>query len=305
MSSKSFKGGGNKPAIALALGNFDGVHRGHQAMLKRVVEAAGELNLIPAVVTFDPTPRDIFMPTTNSSRLLSLDSRLEQMREIGIEQAHLVRFDKSIASMDAEKFVGDFLERQLNVRWLLATRDTRFGKDRKGDLDFLRARSSSFTLEIMETIEIGGQRVSSTVVRQALATSDFARAEQLLGRPYKIAGQIVHGKARGRQIGFPTVNLPLTFAPPLSGVFAVRVHGLDKVRAGVANLGVRPTVNHLTKNVSPVLETHIFDFDEEIYGRNIEVEFIEKLRDEMRFADVKALAEQIKEDVRRARGILS
>ncbi|MCL2037813.1 bifunctional riboflavin kinase/FAD synthetase [Candidatus Saccharibacteria bacterium] len=292
---------GGKPAIALALGGFDGMHLGHQAMLRRVVEAANELNLVPTAMTFDPMPRDFFSPTEIPERIISLDSRLEQMAEIGIAQVYVLRFDADIAKMDAETFVGDFLEKQLNVRWFLATHDTRFGKDRRGDLDFLRARSNNFTLETIEVIENDGEKISSTAVRQSLVASDFAHAAQLLGRPYAIAGRVANGDARGRAIGFPTVNLPLDFKPPISGVFAVRVHGLGTVREGVANLGVRPTVNPLIKETLPILETHIFDFDEDVYGQHIEVEFVKKLRDEMRFPDVESLKKQIKEDAHQAR----
>jgi riboflavin kinase/FMN adenylyltransferase len=298
--------GQDEPAIALALGNFDGVHLGHQAMLRRVVEAASDLNLVPAAMTFEPTPREYFASTATSvwrqPRLLPLRSRLERMAEIGIARIYLLRFDARLAEMDAEMFVGDLLERRLNVRWFLATHDARFGKNRMGSLDFLRARSNAFMLETMTTVEIDGKRVSSTAVRQALAAADFARARQLLGRPYTIGGRVTHGEARGRAIGFPTVNLPLTFKPPLSGVFAVRVHGLGTVREGVANLGVRPTVEAAAEAL-PVLETHVFDFNESVYGQRIEVEFIEKLRDEMCFSDVTALTKQIEDDARRAREI--
>ncbi|MDR0770842.1 MAG: bifunctional riboflavin kinase/FAD synthetase [Burkholderiales bacterium] len=301
--------------VALALGNFDGVHRGHQAMLRRVVEAAGDLDLIPAVMTFEPTPREYFAPTATPAgllpqllprllpRLLPLRSRLERIAETGIARIYLLRFDARLAEMDAEVFVGDLLERRLNVRWFLATHDARFGKNRAGDLDFLRARSNAFMLETMATVEIDGKRVSSTAIRQALAAADFVRAGQLLGRPYTIAGRVTHGEARGRMIGFPTMNVPLTFTPPLSGVFAVRVYGLGAVREGVANLGVRPTVH--ANEANPVLETHVFDFNEDTYGRRIEVEFVKKLRDESRFADVAALKKQIESDARQAREVFS
>ena len=291
------------PAVALALGNFDGVHRGHQAMLRRVVEAASDLDLVPAAVTFEPMAREYFAPMSASARLLPLRARLERMAETGIARVYLMRFDAHLAEMEAERFVGDWLERSLNVRWLLISRDARFGKNRTGSLDFLRARSNAFMLEAMAMVEIGGARVSSTAIRQALAAGDFAGAAHLLGRRYTIAGRVSHGDARGRAMGFPTMNLPLTFRPPLSGVFAVRVYGLDAVREGVANLGVRPTL--MSVDANPVLEAHVFDFDEDVYGRRIEVEFVEKLRDEKRFADVAALVRQMEEDARRAREVFS
>jgi riboflavin kinase/FMN adenylyltransferase len=299
--------GQGAPAVALALGNFDGVHRGHQAMLRRVVEAASDLDLVPAVMTFEPMAREYFAPTamlaSAPARLLPLRNRLERIAETGIAHIHLMRFDARLAEMDAENFVGDLLERRLNVRWLLIGHGARFGKNREGGLDFLRARSNAFMLEAMAMVEIGGERVSSTAVRQALAVSDFACAERLLGRPYAIAGRVSHGDARGRAIGFPTMNLPLTFTPPLSGVFAVRVRGLGAVREGVANLGVRPSLK--AAETMLVLEAHVFDFDEDVYGRHIEVEFVEKLRDEMRFPDMAALTKQIEDDARRAREVFS
>jgi riboflavin kinase/FMN adenylyltransferase len=234
---------------------------------------------------------------------LPLRSRLERIARTGIARIYLTRFDARLAKMDAETFVGDLLEQRLNVRCLLATHDARFGENRAGSLDFLRARSNAFMLEAMAMVEIDGERVSSTAIRQALAVSDFACAERLLGRPYAIAGRVTHGEARGRMIGFPTMNVPLTFKPPLSGVFAVRVHGLGAVREGVANLGVRPSVK--TGGAKLVLETHVFDFDEDVYGRHIEVVFVEKLRDEMRFAELATLAKQIENDARRAREVFS
>lgn len=295
--------GQDRPAVALALGNFDGVHRGHQAMLRRVVEAAGDLDLVPAAMTFEPMAREYFSPGVASARLLPLRTRLERMAETGISRIYLPRFNARLAGMDAETFVGDLLERRLNVRWLLIGHGARFGKGQAGHLDFLRARSNAFMLEAMAMVEIDGERVSSTRIREALAVADFARAERLLGRPYTIAGRVSHGNARGRALGFPTMNVPLTFKPPLSGVFAVRVHGLGAVREGVANLGTRPTVQG--NNANPVLETHVFDFNEDVYGQRIEVAFVGKLREEMRFADMAALTKQIEDDVRRAREMFS
>jgi riboflavin kinase/FMN adenylyltransferase len=294
-----------EPKIALAFGNFDGVHRGHQAMLRRVVEAASDLDLVPTVMTFEPMAREFFSPVrftkTVPARLSPLRDRIERIAETGIARIYLMRFDARLAEMDAETFVGDLLERRLNVRWLLSGHDARFGKNRAGHLEFLLARSNAFTLEAMSAVEVDGECASSTAIRQALAASDFARAEKLLGRPYAIAGRVSHGDARGRAIGFPTMNVPLTFTPPLAGVFAVRVHGLGAVRMGVANLGVRPSI----KTAAPrqLLETHVFDFNEDVYGRRIKVEFVEKLRDEMRFADMAALTKQIEADAGHAKAV--
>ena len=289
-----------KQPLALTVGNFDGVHRGHQGMLARLVEAAEDLNLVPAVMTFDPHPREFFAPASAPPRLSSLRSKLRLFATYGVHTTVIARFDARLASLEATAFIEDILERRLNTRWILVGDDFRFGKGRVGDLELLRAHAKTFTVEEMHTIEVEGERVSSTAVREALARGELAHAAKLLGRPYAIAGRVAHGDRLGRNLGFPTANLPLRHKPALSGVFAVRVHGLESVtpRTGVASLGVRPTVKH---DGRPLLETFLFDFDENIYGRRISVEFVHKLRDEERYDTVDALTRQIRVDADQAR----
>jgi riboflavin kinase / FMN adenylyltransferase len=285
--------------VALTIGNFDGVHRGHQAMLARLVEAAEDLRLPPAVLTFDPHPREFFAPASAPPRLSTLRSKLALFEAYGVATALVARFDARLASLDPDAFVRDILERRLATRWLLVGEDFRFGRGRSGDLALLRSRARTFSVEAMRTVEIDGRRVSSTAVREALATGDLALAASLLGRNYAITGRVAHGDKRGRTLGFPTVNLPLRRLPPLTGIFAVRVHGLHGgARPGVASVGVRPTI---TDGGKPIAEAYLFDFGDTIYGRRITIEFLHKLREEMRFPDVAALTRQMRDDADDAR----
>ena len=245
--------------LALTIGNFDGVHRGHQAMLTRLSEAAEDLRLPSAVLTFDPHPREFFSPTTAPPRLSTLRSKLELFRAYGVATTFVARFDARLASLTAAQFVDDVLERRLETRWLLVGEDFRFGRGRMGDLAFLRSATRRFSVEPMRTVDVDGERASSTAVRAALATGDLARAAALLGRNYAITGHVSHGDKLGRDLGFPTANIALRRVPALTGIFAVRVHGLPgSPRAGVASVGVRPTVKVDGK---PIAEVYLFDFD--------------------------------------------
>ncbi len=285
--------------VALTIGNFDGVHRGHQAMLTRLIEGAEDLRLTPAVLTFDPHPREFFAPQHAPPRVSSIRARLEAFRTLGVERTIIARFDARLASLSPEAFIRDVLERALDARWVLVGDDFRFGKGRAGDLALLRANARQFSVEGLKTVEVEAERASSSAVRAALAAGDLARARALQNRSYTISGRVAHGDKRGRDLGFPTANLPLRHAPPLAGIFAVRVHGLGGMpRAGVASVGVRPTVSD---DGRPVLEVFIFDFDEPIYGRRIAVEFLHKLRDEARYPDLATLTQQIRTDEQQAR----
>lgn len=284
--------------VALTVGNFDGVHLGHQAMLSRLAEAADDLRLEPAVLTFDPHPREYFAKAAAPARLSSLRGKIDAFRTFGVRRVIVARFDRSLASLDAERFVDDVLVRRLGARWVLVGSDFRFGRGRAGDLALLRRQSRTFSVEAMGTVEIGGERASSTAVRDALARGDLGRASRLLGRPYAMAGHVAHGAKLGRKLGFPTINLPLRRKPPLDGIFAVRVLGLGAPRHGVASLGVRPTV---ADEGRPMLEVYLFDFDQAVYGKRIVVEFLHKLRDEARFPDLDALTRQIRADADAAR----
>jgi riboflavin kinase/FMN adenylyltransferase len=285
--------------IALTIGNFDGVHRGHQAMLMRLTEAAEDLRLPSAVLTFDPHPREFFARDAAPPRLMPLRQKLEALRTFGIARVYVARFDAALAGMTPAAFIDDVLVTRLGARWVLVGEDFRFGKARAGDLAVLRAHATTFNVEGMRTVKIASERASSTAIREALAAGDLGRATGLLGRPYVLSGRVVHGEKRGRSLGFPTANLPMRQRPALSGIFAVRVHGLGPApRAGVASLGVRPTI---ADDGQPILEVFVFDFDETIYGRRVYVEFLHKLRDEEKYDDLDALTHQIRADVAQAR----
>lgn len=285
--------------VALTIGNFDGVHRGHQAMLARLIEAAEDLRLPPAVLTFDPHPREFFSPASAPARLSTLRAKLDLFRACGVATTFVARFDARLASLGAGEFVNDVLERRLETRWLLVGEDFRFGRDRMGDIAFLRSAARRFSVEAMGTVSVNGERASSTAAREALSAGDLGLAAALLGRNYTITGHVAHGDKVGRGLGFPTANIALRRRPALTGIFVVRVHGLgNAARNGVASVGVRPTITHSGK---PVAEVYLLDFDETIYGRRITVEFLHKLRDEARYADLAALTQQIGRDVLDAR----
>jgi riboflavin kinase/FMN adenylyltransferase len=285
--------------VALTIGNFDGVHRGHQAMLARLIDAAEDLGLPPAVMTFEPHPREFFAPAGAPPRLSTLRAKLALFRAYGVAITYVARFNARLASLTAGEFVTDVLENGVNAHWVLVGDDFRFGRGRQGDLALLRATARGFSVEAMRTVEVAGERASSTSARDALAKGDLARAAALLGRNYAISGHVGHGDKRGRGLGFPTANVALRRTPPLTGIFTVRVHGLPGgPRTGVASVGVRPTVKTDGK---PLLEVFMLDFDETIYGRRITVEFLHKLRDEARFPDVETLVRQMGRDVADAR----
>jgi riboflavin kinase/FMN adenylyltransferase len=285
--------------VALTIGNFDGVHRGHQAMLARLIDAAEDLGLPPAVMTFEPHPREFFAPAGAPPRLSTLRAKLDLFRAYGVAITYVARFNARLASLTAGEFVTDVLENGVNAHWVLVGDDFRFGRGRQGDLALLRATARGFSVEAMRTVEVAGERASSTSARDALAKGDLARAAALLGRNYAISGHVGHGDKRGRGLGFPTANVALRRTPPLTGIFTVRVHGLPGgPRTGVASVGVRPTVKTDGK---PLLEVFMLDFDETIYGRRITVEFLHKLRDEARFPDVETLVRQMGRDVADAR----
>ncbi len=284
--------------LALTIGTFDGIHRGHRAMLFRLAEAADDLALVPAVLTFDPYPREYFARASAPPRLSSLRTKIERFAAHGVEHVYIARFDATLAAMTPDEFVGDVLVRRLGARWVLVGEDFRFGKGRAGDLATLRA-AGSFSVETMRTVNVEGKRASSTAIRAALAEGDIEHANALLGRPFAIAGRVAHGQKLGRSLGFPTANIAIRYKPPFTGVFAVRIHGLGAApRAGVASLGIRPTVRAEPR---PLLEVFVFDFDESIYGRHVSVEFLHKLRDEERYPDLDALTRQIRADVAQAR----
>ncbi len=292
--------------IALTIGNFDGVHVGHQAMLTRLKDTASRLGLPACVMTFEPHPREFFSPNQAPARLTSLREKLKLLIQAEVECIHVYRFNDDFARISAEEFITRILNQELSVRWLLVGDDFRFGARRAGDFAMLQAFSAAngFTVEAMPSVNIDSRRVSSTAIRQALAHGDLNTARKLLGRPYSISGRVIGGDKLGRQIGFPTANIQLKYNhPPLSGIFVVAVHGAlqsspTTVLSGVASLGVRPTIH---ENGKPILEVHLFDFNDEIYGQHLQVDFLHKLRDEEKYANIDTLIRQIEKDVAQAR----
>ena len=282
---------------ALTIGNFDGVHRGHRALIDRTTAKARELNLTSCVLTFEPHPREFFAPDGAPARLTRLRDKLELMAAAGVQRVHVARFNARFAALSAQQFIEDILVRGLGTRWLLVGRDFRFGERRAGDYAALQAAGArhAFALETMPDVLFEGARVSSSAVRAALKAGDLRGAERLLGHEYTISGRVAHGAKLGRSLGFPTANIVLRKAPPLAGIFVVEVDGFGP---GVASLGKRPTVNPVPV---PLLEVHLFDWDGELYGEHLRVRFLEKLRDEGKYHDLEALREAIVGDARQAR----
>jgi len=288
--------------MGLTIGNFDGVHRGHHAMLQRLVAKARALNMPSCVLTFEPHPREFFTPATAPTRLTRLREKLELIAEAGIDRVHILRFDARLAALDAARFIEEVLLRGLGARWLLVGRDFRYGARRTGDYALLEAAAArlAFGLEAMPEVMNGGERVSSSGVRAALAEGDLERAARLLGREYTMSGRVAHGEKLGRALGFATANIVLRRRPPLAGVFAVEaeLEETHRVLRGVASVGRRPTVKD---NAAPLLEVHLFDWSEDIYGRHLRVKFLAKLRDEEKYDGLEALRVAISGDAARAR----
>lgn len=291
--------------VVLAVGNFDGVHLGHAALLRQLVEASAQRGLTPTVLSFEPHPREFFAPASAPARLSTFREKLELLAEHGVQQTMICPFNAAFAALTAEQFVQQVLLDALQIRHLIIGDDFRFGRGRQGDFSLLQTLGalSGFSVEAMGSVTVDGERVSSSGVRRALADGDMAHAAKLLGRPYMMDGQVVHGQKLGRQLGFATANLRIKHNPlPMTGVFAVEVGGLgDEPLPGVANLGVRPTVG----GTRPLLEVHLFDFDRDIYGAHISVRFVHKLRDEQRFPNFDALKAQIAADAAAARAFFS
>lgn len=292
---------------ALTIGNFDGVHRGHQALLAQVREAADRLGVDAAVMTFEPHPREFFALIAGDlsrapTRIASLRDKLESLEKAGIDRVIVEHFNAHFAEISPRDFVERVLVRGLHVKWLMVGNDFCYGARRAGNLETLIAAGKHFGFEVnlMPTVTNDGERISSSAVRAALASADFAQAARLLGHPYMISGHVIHGKKLGRTIGFPTLNLRVAHKrPALLGIFVVQVHGLaSQPLPAVASIGVRPTVED---NGRVLLETHVFDYVQSCYGKLIRVEFLHKLRDEEKYADLPTLTEAINRDAKQAR----
>lgn len=293
---------------ALTIGNFDGVHLGHQAILARVRQEARARGLVPAVMTFEPHPREYFAtlnrrPELAPTRISGLRDKLQALAAAGIEQVVVERFDARLAEMSANAFIEDLLVAGLQTRWLLVGEDFRYGHKRSGDIDLLREAGLAHGFEVCTLADITdrqGHRISSSEVRTALAVGDLDRAAQLLGQPFHISGHVIHGQKLGRELGFPTMNLRV--APRCatrSGIYVVRVVGLrDRPLPAVASLGVRPTVEDRGR---VLLEAHLLDESLDAYGKLVRVEFLHKLRDEEKFPDLPSLTAAIAQDAQNAR----
>ena len=287
--------------VALTIGNFDGVHLGHQALLNELKTAAQARGLLTVVVIFEPHPREFFAPQTAPARLSSLREKLEFFATLGIDRVHVCRFNAHFAQMTATDFIHA-LHQKLSAKYVLIGDDFRFGSGRAGDFALMEkiGEQHGFEVQAVRTVSNDGVRISSTAVRAALAAGQMKRVHDYLGRTYSISGRVVHGDGVGKKLGYPTANIQLKHnRPPLSGIFVVEAHaaGLGILR-GVASLGVRPTLKHDAK---PILEVHLFEFGQDIYGKRLRVEFLQKRRDEQKFPDVGALTRQIALDVENAK----
>jgi riboflavin kinase/FMN adenylyltransferase len=291
----------DKQTVALTIGNFDGVHLGHQALLEQLQLAARERNLATAAIVFEPHPREFFTPEQAPARLTNLREKLERFAALGLQRVHVCRFNERLAKTGAADFIGS-LYKGLSARYVLIGDDFRFGKARGGDFALMEKMGAEqgVTVNSMSSVLQDGVRISSTAVRLALSEGNLHLAQRYLGRPYSISGRVEHGEKVGRKLGFPTANIQLKHnRAPLSGVFVVRVRVEDgEMLKGVASLGVRPTI---AQNGKPVLEVHLFDFSQQIYGKHLHVDFLHKLRDEMKFSGLESLTQQIALDVGHAK----
>ncbi|HJT97734.1 MAG TPA: bifunctional riboflavin kinase/FAD synthetase [Rhodanobacteraceae bacterium] len=288
----------------VCVGAFDGVHLGHRVLLERVVARARAQDLAACAVSFAPIPREFFARGAPVPRLASVREKIERIGEAGIDKLLLLRFDAALAAMEPEDFVARVLQGRCGAREIWVGADFRFGHARRGDVALLRelGERHGFSVETLPDVTLDGERVSSSAIRAHLAKGEFAAAARLLGRAFSIGGHVVRGLRLGRKLGYPTANIRLgRRVAPVGGIFAVRVHGIGReAMPGVASLGVRPTVD----GTEPLLEAHLFDFDGDLYGRRIDVEFVAKLRDEAKFADLDTMVKQIHRDAAQARAIL-
>ena len=296
---------------AVTIGNFDGVHRGHQAMLDVVVQAAKQRDLAPVAITFAPAPGVYFARLagkTPPAKLQRLRDKLACIWAVGIQHIQLLRFNASMAAMSPDEFCNRVLKAGLNAQWLIIGDDFRYGKARAGDVTTMHAWCAKHGVEccVMPAVKAKDVRFSSTIVRDALSDGDVVTAAAILGRPYRISGKVAHGDKLGRSIGFPTINVPLWSPLPLSGIFAVRVYGIDAAGGmpvmGAASVGVRPTVK---TNGKPLLEVFLIDFQGNLYGRRIVVEFVERIRGEEKFDSVEIMTAQMHKDINAVRAVFA
>jgi riboflavin kinase/FMN adenylyltransferase len=288
-------------ASAVTIGNFDGVHRGHQLVIRQLKRVAATAGLPTVVIIFEPQPIEFFAPDKAPKRLARFREKIAYLKTQKIDFLLCLRFDAQLAALEAEDFVQRILVDSLNTRHLVIGDDFHFGRNRQGNFDFLRQNSARFGFQVDETETLlqDGERVSSTRVRECILRDDFDGAAELLGRPYSLSGRIAHGKKLGRQLGFPTINIKMGDKTLIvKGIFAVQVKGIDnRPLRGVASIGTRPTVN----GVDTILEVYILDFDRDVYGYRVVVEFLHKIRNEEKFDSLEELSAHIAQDTDKAR----
>jgi riboflavin kinase/FMN adenylyltransferase len=288
-------------ASAVTIGNFDGVHRGHQQVISQLKQIAKAASLPTVVIFFEPQPIEYFAPDKAPKRLARFREKIAYLKAQQIDYLLCLRFNRELANQSAEDFVQHILIDGLNTKHLVIGDDFHFGKNRQGDFQFLQQHSTryGFTVDATKTLLIDGERVSSTRVRQSIQQDDFDKAAELLGRPYSLSGRVAHGKKLGRELGYPTINIKMGDKTLIvKGIFAVIVKGIDnRVLQGVASIGTRPTVN----GVDTILEVYILDFDQDVYGYSVVVEFLHKIRNEEKFDSLDELTAWIGQDTQKAK----
>jgi riboflavin kinase/FMN adenylyltransferase len=288
----------------LTIGNFDGVHLGHQQVIKALVKKAKALNCVAAVLVFEPQPQEFFSPETAPARLCRLRDKYNLLEKLGVQRLICVNFTAKFANQSAEHFIENLLVKKLGIKHIIVGDDFHFGKSRAGNFSMLSNAGEEYGFNVSDTksYKMADCRISSTAIRQSLEQDDFSSVEQMLGREYSIIGRVFHGDKRGRQLGFPTANVLLKRrTSPLNGVFAVMVKTNKGQFKGVANIGARPTVAGIRQQ----LEVHIFDFDDSLYGQCIEVVVKKKLRSVIKFDSLEALTAQIHQDSEQAKQVLA
>ena len=289
------------PASAVTIGNFDGVHRGHQLVISQLKQVAAAASLPTVVIIFEPQPIEHFAPDKAPKRLARFREKIAYLKAQQIDYLLCLHFDHKLAQQSAEDFVQQILVDSLNTKHLVIGDDFHFGKNRQGNFQFLKdnAERYGFMVDETETLVVDGERVSSTRIRESIQQGDFEKAAELLGRPYSLSGRIAHGRKLGRELGYPTINIKMGDKTLIvKGIFAVNVKGLDnRVLEGVASIGTRPTVN----GVDTILEVYILDFDRDVYGYSVEVNFLHKIRNEEKFASLEELAAHIAQDTEKAK----
>lgn len=296
-----------EPHCVATIGKFDGVHLGHQLIIDQLQTQAEQLECPTVVILIEPHPEEFFAGDSDQcpARLTVIREKLELLESLGVDYVYQLPFDQAMSELSAESYIEDILVNGLGVRCIIIGNDFRFGHQRRGDFAMLKEAGATFGFEVQETMpyEHNGQRISSTYIRDELANANFALVEQLLGRPYSMKGEVVRGRQLGTDLGFPTCNIKLNRRRiPLHGVYACEVRLADRYHPAAVNIGYRPTVS---EDGEALLEAHILDFDENLYGKTIEVIFRQKIRDEQKFDGLDALQKQISADVQQVREVLA